>query len=121
MSQSVQEQAILMAMEPVIREAEDSGMWFYHKSPERGEIWASPQYLRLRHSQGRYIWGPDQWELRSPRAYMNQLKHRAREIVEEYNDMVRRLKLDQHLALSLEDGPPPEAEVGAAIEKEAKT
>ena len=52
MSVSVEMQAILLSLEPMFKEAEEKELWFFHESHEAGEIWCSPEYLRLKQSQG---------------------------------------------------------------------
>jgi hypothetical protein len=41
MSVSVEKQAIRMSLDPLFQEAEEKGLWFFHKSDEAGEIWCS--------------------------------------------------------------------------------
>lgn len=100
MSQHVMEQAILLSLETLFEKAEAESLWFYHHSKEAGEVWCSPKYLRLCHDKGRYIWGPDNWELRSPLVYMKQLKYKAQELVEEYNHMAERMQLEEKIELA---------------------
>ena len=56
MSVSVEKHAILMSLQPLMEEAEGKGLWFFHESGEAGEIWCSPEYLRLKQAQGEYVW-----------------------------------------------------------------
>jgi len=51
MSVSVQEQAILASLKPLFVEADEKGLWFFHHSHEAGEVWCSPEYLRLEQSE----------------------------------------------------------------------
>ena len=66
MSVSVEMQAILLSLAPLFKEAEEKELWFFHESNEAGEIWCSPEYLRMKQSEGEYVWAPEHWELRSP-------------------------------------------------------
>ena len=100
MSQQVMEQAIMLSLEPLFERAETEQLWFYHYSKEAGEVWCSPKYLRLCHDKGRFVWGPEHWELRSPVIYMKQLKYKAQELVDEYNEMAERMKLEEKIELS---------------------
>ncbi len=100
MSQHVLEHAIMLSLEPLFERAENESLWFYHYSKEAGEVWCSPKYLRLCHDKGRYIWGPEHWELRSPLIYMKSLKYKAQELVDEYNEMADRMKLEEKIELS---------------------
>ena len=99
MSQHVMEQAILLSLEPLFERATSENLWFYHRSKDAGEVWCSPKYLRLCHDKGRYIWGPEHWELRSPLVYMKDLKIKAQEFVDEYNEMAERMKLEEKIEL----------------------
>jgi hypothetical protein len=52
-------QAILLSLEPLFKEAEQKELWFFHESNEAGEVWFSPEYLRMKQSEGEYVWlGP---------------------------------------------------------------
>lgn len=112
MSVLVQEQAILASLEPLFERAEAENLWFYHQSHDEGEVWCSPQHLRLQQSKGQMLWAADHWELRSPLAYMRALQRQAEAAVEEYNGMAKRLGQDSRLKLSKLSG-------GEAIAKEA--
>jgi hypothetical protein len=70
MSVSVEKHAILMSLQPLFQEAEEKGLWFFHKSDQAGEIWWPPEYLRLKQSEGENIWGPEHWDLRNPFRYL---------------------------------------------------
>ena len=100
MSVSVQEQAIIRSLEPLFEEAETKGLWFFHESSEVGEVWCSPEYLKLEQSRGKLIWAPEHWELRSPSGYLKTLRVKAEQLVAEFNELSGRFGLDKHLALS---------------------
>ncbi len=100
MSVSVGMQAILMSLEPLFEEAETSGLWFFHESAEAGQIWCSPEYLRLQQSKGEYVWAPEHWELRSPLGYLNGLRTQIEAEVKEFNDLAGRLGHGKALKLS---------------------
>ena len=100
MSTSVQEQAILLSLQPLFEEAEAKGLWFFHESNEAGEVWCSPEYLRLEQAKGSMVWAPEHWELRSPSAYLKKLAMQAEATVEEYNEMAARLKESKRLRLA---------------------
>lgn len=91
MSVNVQEQAILASLKPLFEEAEDKGLWFFHESHEAGEVWCSPEYLKLQQTKGEMIWAPEHWELRSPAAYLKKLSMQAEATVKEFNEMAARL------------------------------
>ena len=100
MSVSVEKQAILMSLQPLFEEAETSGRWFFHESAEVGQVWCSPDYLRLQQAKGEYVWAPEHWELRSPLGYLNSLRSGIEEQVKEFNDLAARLEHGKSLKLS---------------------
>ncbi len=100
MSVSVEKQAILMSLASLFEEAEAKGLWFFHESSEAGELWCSPEYLRLKQSQDEMVWAPEHWELRSPAGYMKFLRLQAERTVEEYNDLAERFGQDKRLSLA---------------------
>lgn len=106
MSVSVEKQAILLSLEPLFKEAEEKELWFFHESNESGEIWCSPQYLRLKQSQGEYVWAPEHWELRSPLGYLRSLRAQAEGVVKEFNKLASYLGHSKVLQLSEVPGPP---------------
>ena len=99
MSVSVERQAILMSLQPLFEEAEARSLWFFHESNEAGQVWCSPEYLRLQQVKGELIWAPEHWELRSPKGYMNGLKLKAEALVAEYNDLAERFGHGERLEL----------------------
>ena len=106
MSVSVAMQAIHLSLEPLFKEAEEKELWFFHESNEVGEIWFSPEYLRLKQSQGEYVWAPEHWELRSPLGYLNNLRAQAEGVVKEFNGLASRLGHEKALKLSEVAGSP---------------
>ncbi|MFT5657708.1 MAG: hypothetical protein ACI9KN_000982 [Gammaproteobacteria bacterium] len=106
MSKSVQAQAIVMSLRPYFERAEAENLWFFHDSKESGEIWASPEYLRLMQSKGRLLLSPEHWELRDPMGYMKSLHRQAEALIEEYNEMARRFQVPAVLLLEKQDMQP---------------
>lgn len=100
MSVSVEKQAIIMSLASLFEEAEAKSLWFFHESSEAGELWCSPEYLRLKHSKDELVWAPEHWELRSPAGYMKTLRLQAERIVEEFNDLAGRFSHDKRLTLT---------------------
>ena len=88
---TVEKQAILASLNLLFEEAEAKGLWFYHHSSEAGEIWCSPEYLRLKQAKDELVWAPEHWELRSPIGYITSLRSQAEDLVREYNDLARRI------------------------------
>ena len=112
MNHSVQEQVIIMSLEPLFERAEAEGLWFFHESDEAGEVWASPGYLQEQQSNGRLIWAPEHWQLRSPIDYMASLHRKAGQLIDEYNEMADRLLVPK-VHLIEEQDMSPDARIGA--------
>jgi hypothetical protein len=110
MSNNVQAQAIVMSLQPYFERAESESLWFYHYSNESGEVWASPEYLRLMQSKGHLLLSSDHWELRNPMGYLKSLHCQAEELIEEYNEMAERLQVPNVLLLEKQDMQPPVVE-----------
>ena len=113
MGNNVQAQVIVMSLQPLFESAEAENLWFYHNSVEEGEVWYSPQQLREVQGEGRCIWSPEHWELRSPIDYMKLLHIKTEALVNEYNDMAERLHLPHVLLLEKQDMIPVVSETGA--------
>lgn len=112
MSHSIQEQMIIMSLQPLFERADAEGLWFFHASDEAGEVWASPGYLQEEQSNGRLIWAPEHWQLRSPIDYMASLHQKAGRLIDEYNEMADRLLVPK-VHLTEEQDMSPNARIGA--------
>ena len=110
MSQSTQDQIIIMSLQPMFEQAEAENLWFYHESDGEGEVWASPRYLHQEHAEGRLIWSPEHWILRSPLDYMASLHQKASSLVDEYNDLAEIL-LMPHILLREQQNMTPAARI----------
>ena len=106
MSNDVHVQAIIISLQPYLKRAEEENLWFYHDSNESGEIWASPEYLRLMLSKGRLLLSPEHWELRNPIGYLKSLHRQAEELIKEYNEMAERLQVPNVLLLEKQNMVP---------------
>lgn len=106
MGNNIQSQAIIMSLQPLFEQAEAENMWFYHNSDEAGEVWASPRFLREEQSEGRLLWSPEHWELRSPLDYMANLHRKAGDLVDEYNEMAELLRVPHALLMEKQDMKP---------------
>ena len=106
MSHNVQEQIIIMSLKPMFEQAEADNLWFYHHSEEAGEVWASPGFLQKEQSEGRLLWAPEHWELRSPLDYMASLHRKAGDLIDEYNEMAERLRIPHVLLMEQQDMQP---------------
>lgn len=105
---NTQEQIVIMSLGPMFEEAKEKGLWFYHQSEEAGEVWCSPPFLQNKQTEGEYIWPPEHWELRNPLQYMAQLHSEMEVLVDEYNEMARRLRMEQTLDLKAVSSNPAE-------------
>jgi hypothetical protein len=103
------EYVISTSLEPMYREAEERGLWFYHLMEDGEEIWCSPGYLQKEQAEGRLIIAPEHWELRNPVGYMSKLVNDCQLIVNEYNEMARRLKIEETLELITHSTNPADA------------
>ncbi len=104
MSVHVLDQAIIASLKPLFARAREEGLWFFHHAIDGEEIWCSPQYLELEQSHGRLILAPEHWELRNPSGYMKKLLADAHALVREYNDMARRLGVDDTIEIVKRSG-----------------
>ena len=114
MSQSTQDQIIIMSLQPLFEQAETEGLWF-HYQPEGesdDEVWASPGFLHQEQEQGRLIWAPEHWQLRSPLDYMASLHQKVSVLVDEYNEMAERLLMPHVQLIEMQDMS-PDARVGS--------
>lgn len=60
---SYKRESILKQLEPLFEKAKKLDFWFY--TPYH-QMWFSPEALREEHKNGRFIWGPPNWQLRDP-------------------------------------------------------
>ena len=109
MSVHILDQAIIASLQPLFEEAEEKGLWFFHHSPDGEELWMSPGFLKLRQAEGEHVMAPEHWELRNPIGYMQKLHANAEAIVTEYNEMARRLKLEETMELVTHSSNPADA------------
>ena len=56
-------ESILESLEPLFERARREKKWFFCHYQE---LWFSPRELREKHSEGRFIWGVVNWDLRDP-------------------------------------------------------
>jgi hypothetical protein len=59
------EEQILAELEPLFERAKRERKWFYLSHPT-DLIVLSPKELRIAHSQGQFIFGPERWQLLDP-------------------------------------------------------
>ena len=109
MSVHILDQAIIASLQPLFEEAQEKGLWFFHNSPDGEELWMSPEFLKLKQSHGEHVMAPEHWELRNPSGYMKKLHADAKGLVDEYNAMADRLKLDETMELTIRSADPERA------------
>ncbi len=85
------------------------GLWFFHHDVQGEEVWCSPGFLQNEQKNGKLIIAPEHWELRNPAGYMSKLVRDAQYIVDEYNEMARRLKIEETLELISHSTHPADA------------
>lgn len=103
------EQVIVTSLEPMYEEAEEQGLWFYYCTEHDEEIWCSPGFLQSEQEEGRLIIAPEHWELRDPAGYMSKLVNDCQSIIDEYNVMAKRLKIEETLELITHSTNPADA------------
>ncbi len=109
MTAQILEQVIVTSLGPMMEQAEAEGLWFFHEDEDGKEIWCSPGFLQNEQRDGRLIIAPEHWELRNPAGYMSKLVRDAGSIVDEYNEMARRLKIEETLELISHSTNPADA------------
>ena len=109
MTQQILDQVIITSLTPMFKQAEDENLWFFHQDPDGKEVWCSPGYLHKEQAEGRLIMAPEHWELRNPAGYMSKLVNDAQEIIKEYNEMARRLRIEETLELVSHSTNPADA------------
>jgi hypothetical protein len=63
-------------MAPLFERAEREGLWFYTSYQDLWfytsyqDLWFSPEELRKAQREGRFRWGPGNWQLRAPEEYL---------------------------------------------------
>ena len=83
-------QQILSDMEPIIKSAEESGLWLFCQYQQ---LWFSPSELRKEHANGRFIWGPVNWEVRSPLDLLESAKTRLMDAATNFYEVKKRIGL----------------------------
>ena len=109
MTTDVLHHAIITSLEPMFAEAEDKKLWFFHHAPDGEEIWCSPQFLKLEQSKGSLVMAPEHWGIAQPVGYMKKLIANANALVDEYNDLAKRLGYEETLALESHSKHPADA------------
>lgn len=64
-------QEILNGLNPMFEKADKEKLWFHSFYQD---LWYSPQELREKHKEGRFLWGSVNWELRDPNDKLNNMR-----------------------------------------------
>ena len=57
---------ILAMLAPLFERAEREDLYFFTTAAEEEPLWFTPEELRDQHQRDDFVWGPDNWQLRSP-------------------------------------------------------
>ena len=88
---------ILKSLEPMFKEAEEKGLWFFTDNMGTGPLWFSPRELRERHKNGVFIWGIVNWRLRYPLQHLQELQKDIDYANNEYHKFMDRLAKEEAL------------------------
>jgi 3-mercaptopyruvate sulfurtransferase SseA len=80
---------ILDSLEPLFKEAEEKGLWFF--CGYQG-LWFKPSDLKQLQKEGRFIWGKTNWSLLDPNERTKLLKKNIENAMEELKDWKQQLK-----------------------------
>jgi len=62
---------IIKSLQPLFQEARMHGMWFHQRYCN---LWFTPDELEQKQANGKFIWGPPNWELCDPKIRVIQLE-----------------------------------------------
>jgi hypothetical protein len=80
---------IKKGLEPMFKEARERGFWFY---TSYHDLWFSPDELEQAQSEGRFMWGAVNWQLRNPYERLNELDARTRNAQQARDDFMQRIR-----------------------------
>lgn len=87
-AKTIKDQVILKDLQPMFAEAYEKGLWFYSTYQD---MWFSPDELDEAQAEGRFIWGPSNWQLRHPNEKIQELEAIKVNIDKEIGDIRRRM------------------------------
>lgn len=79
---------IKKSLQPLFKKALSEDLWF---NSVYQDMWFHPDELRKAQSEGRYIWGPENWKLRNPQERLDQLYEEKRNIDKAIETLKRRM------------------------------
>jgi len=71
MSNEMTKEEILKTLEPLFEKAQKEGLWFFCNYQS---LWFSPAELRIKHQEGKLVWGVVNWTLRNPNEHIKELE-----------------------------------------------
>lgn len=77
-------------LQPLIEEARRRRLWLYCRYQN---LWFSPAELEAENANGKFRWGPVNFELRDPLEYVAQAEKRAAALIEQAAQIRARLEL----------------------------
>lgn len=75
-------------LEPLIKRAKEEKKWLYCSYQS---LWFSPEELEKENSQGRFRWGPLNWDLRDPGERIHQIEKMIKDKNEELKNFKERM------------------------------
>lgn len=82
-------QRILAELEPMFANARAKGLWFYSAY---ADAWFSPDELAATHKTGKFIWSPENWELRDPQEFIDEERREIANIEQALRDFEARMR-----------------------------
>lgn len=80
-------------MQPLFEKAIREGLWFYAVYQA---LWFSPEELETANNNGKYLWGPFNWQLRNPQQKMEELENQKENIDRQIHDLTERINNSKH-------------------------
>lgn len=84
-----QGEAIRESLQEMFRKARERKLWFHSLYQD---VWFSPDELDQMHEQGRFLWGPVNWKLRSPSEKLDELEREAERLLQRIKDFQKRMQ-----------------------------
>jgi hypothetical protein len=81
-------QEIKEELKPLFEKAEKEGLWFYTNYQS---LWFTPEQLREKQKEGRFVWGKENWQLRNPRERLKEIKKKNQELEQKIERFEQRL------------------------------
>jgi len=69
------QEAIAAALAPLIATARRDGKWLFHGGLS-GPLWFTPDQLAAENANGKFLWGPVNWEPRDPQGRLSEAERR---------------------------------------------